>query len=310
VWTALPDRHSLRVVASYGYPEGFFEEIGPIAVDAPVMTSTAWLEGRVVRRPHIGQHRAALAAPIFSEGREVGVLTAEFDPTESANVEDELVCRVEVAASEISWLVVIAEDEASRTDNATTQPASSAARPARFAAVRPLPPAVADVADPERAQTGGLVGAPLDAGGGVMPLAAFAAAARDLLCSGSAAVALIQIPPTAFDQVAALIGDDPRHRGIVGRYGASIVAVLLPAVSAEGASERVGRMLDAVHASGSVSASAGIAVCEAPAENALETLFAQAEAALAAAVVRGRSMVLYGVGVIRRDSPDTGEQAG
>ena len=81
VWTCSPDGQQLEVTAAHGYSDGFLGRIGPIALDAPVLTAVAFVEGRTRTRARKGSRLAAIAVPIERDGLAMGVLTAEVDST-------------------------------------------------------------------------------------------------------------------------------------------------------------------------------------------------------------------------------------
>jgi DNA-binding response OmpR family regulator len=101
VWTCNPGDQQLEVAAAYGYSDAFLDRIGPIALDAPVLTAVAFVEGRTRTRSRSGSRLAAIAVPIERHGLPIGVLTAEVDSSAGDRVSSDAEALVRLLASQM-----------------------------------------------------------------------------------------------------------------------------------------------------------------------------------------------------------------
>ena len=94
LWAADAAGRHLHIHASSGYPPSFLQTVGPIPLEARLLTAVAYVEGRARTRRRKGWHLAAMAQPVVHDGRLLGVLTAEM-PAELGDT----------VTAETEWLV-------------------------------------------------------------------------------------------------------------------------------------------------------------------------------------------------------------
>jgi hypothetical protein len=298
VWVPDRDGRYLEVLATYGYSELFLAGVGAIPIGAPVMTALAFRDRSIVVRPRRPGHAAALAVPIIGQGQLVGVLTVQFDSA-IVDVPGDAVADAEMLASQMALLVLTAVPKAGppapldRRQRATDM---TARRAPRLAPVRPIPTAMA--AAIERAGMPRAADARL-AGAGPMCAEAFVATAREVLRVRPASLGLVHGEPNAMPDFVALFADVLSGDDLVGRYSETELVVLMPDTASGLAATRIEKVLDAARAAGLGRASAGVTASGTSRAWDIEPLLAQAGAALAAAEVQGRPLVLYGSGGLR-----------
>jgi len=105
VWGLSGDGSTLDVLAGHGYSEAFLSRLGPLPLDAHVLTAVACAERRVRKRSRNGTRLAAIAVPLEQDNLAVGVLTAEIDPAANDRVTPEAEALVRLLASQMTPLV-------------------------------------------------------------------------------------------------------------------------------------------------------------------------------------------------------------
>ncbi len=129
-------------------------------------------------------------------------------------------------------------------------------------------------------------------GGAVLAYDAFHREASDALQREPCALALLRTPADRAFEVAVLAHKESRRRDICGQYDASHVLVLLPALDAAAAIDRMALLVESCRANGIVGVYAGVAASDRVGARTVAALMKEADEALAFARSRNQPAAL------------------